>query len=441
MEYKQAQYQQLLQRMSLTPQMRQSIQILSLSAKDLNEYIDSAISANPFLQKVLDRMESEKYKKAPSPPSDAGPSYEYEKGPKDDVNPRLNLLSQIRMLGLKGKALEIAEYLIYELDDNGYLMTELDEVADNTSSTIEEVQKSLEAIQSLDPPGIGGRDIGECLQLQLKRNHKENSLEYKIVTEFLNEVARNDIENIAKALNVDKEKVLNAINNIKKLNPKPASSMLSKELEKIVPDLIVRVENKKIRLELNRGSTPRLKLYNPYENELDIIKDPEARKFLKENMDYAKTLIDNLKRREETICSVANYILNFQQDTLNGGGREIKSLTISNVAEALDFHPSTISRAISNKYIQLNDKVIPLKRFLSHGIKKENGEITSKTAVKDRIERLVKSEDGSCPLSDSMLKEGLEKEGIKIDRRTVAKYRHALRILPAYLRKKVTLLR
>ena len=158
---------------------------------------------------------------------------------------------------------------------------------------------------------------------------------------------------------------------------------------------------------------------------------------MKENINAAKSLIDNLKRREDTVCKVANYILSFQRDNLTKDKRDIKTLTIKDIARAIKFHPSTISRAVSHKYIKINDKVIPLKSLLSHGMKKENGEIQSKSSVKMRIGALVKSEDSSCPLTDDAIVDRLRAEGIILSRRTVAKYRLALRILPAYLRKKI----
>ncbi len=153
-------------------------------------------------------------------------------------------------------------------------------------------------------------------------------------------------------------------------------------------------------------------------------------------MGFAKNLMDNLKRREETVCKVAEYVLNFQKDLLVKDKPGIKSLTIKEVAKALNFHPSTISRAISNKYIQIGDKVVPLGTLLSHGIKRENGEVTSKTDVKHRIAAIIKKENNLSPLNDDEISEILKSEGIIVKRRTVAKYRQSLRILPVYLRKK-----
>jgi RNA polymerase sigma-54 factor len=399
--------------MVLTPQMRHSIQLLGMSTKDLNEYVESAIETNPFLKKAFEQKRVDKHRSTISSVDNVGTSYEQDRGRKQDEDPRASLLSQLRMLDLDGKSIEIAEHLIYEIDHNGYIPVAIEEVAHDLLVSIEEVEGSLKAIQSLDPPGIGARDVCECLQLQLKRINKEGSLEYAIVSEFINELARADITKIAKKLNVDKEKVQVAINAIKKLNPRPASTMLSKGSEKVIPDLVATAKNEKIRLEINREWLPHLRLYNPYEEKLDIIKDPEARKFMKENMNSARHLIDGLKRREETMCKVADYILNFHGDETIKEKAEMKSLTVKDISSALELHPSTITRTVSNKYIQIEDKVVPLKSFLSHGIKKENG--------------------------DQAIQKLLGKEGILIKRRTIAKYRTALRILPTHLRKKLTI--
>ena len=159
---------------------------------------------------------------------------------------------------------------------------------------------------------------------------------------------------------------------------------------------------------------------------------------MKENMDSARHLIDGLKRREETMCKVADYILNFHGDETIKENAEIKSLTVKDISSALDLHSSTITRTVTNKYIQIEDKVVPLKSLLSHGIKKENGELTSKIVIKRKIGELIKNENKSRPLSDQAMQKLLAQEGILIKRRTVAKYRTALRILPTHLRKKLT---
>jgi RNA polymerase sigma-54 factor len=422
--------------MSLTPQMRQSLNMLGMSVSDLNEYIEFAISQNPFLKKLIDAKSADKYR-ARAAASGNESAYEYENNLKDETNPRLSLISQIKMSGISSDELEIAEYLIFEMDDNGYITVELEEAASDLGASVEDIEECLKAVQALDPAGIGARDITECLQLQLKRKSKEASLEYRIVSSFLPEVAREDVEKIAAALKTDHKSVRDAIAVIKKLTPRPASNILSKGSEKVIPELVARFEKHKVRLEVNRGALPGLKLYNPYENDFNIVKDPEARKFMTENINSAKSLIDNLKRREDTVCKVANYILSFQRDCLTKDKHEIKTLTIKDIAKVTNLHPSTVSRTVSHKYIKVNDKVIALNSLMSHGMKKENGEIQSKSAIKSKIEELVKAEDSSRPLTDDVISIMLKSDGTLLNRRTVAKYRMAIGILPAYLRKKI----
>lgn len=420
MEHKFSQHQKILQKLSLTPQMKQSIKLLGMATKDLNEYVESAIDANPFLKKTSEKKE-----------------YDYIANIRQEENPRMNLISQIRMFGLKNKPLEIAEYLIYEMDDDGYIKADLEETAEVLSVEKNEVEKALKTIQEMDPPGIGARGVGECLRLQLERMGKKESIEYNIISDFINELAQNDINKISKTLNIDKEKIKSAVSNIKKLNPRPASTLLGKEAQKITPDLIAEIDDKKIYLCLNKEWLPQLKFYNPYENEKDIAKDPQAKKFIKDGSNSAISLIDGLKKREETIYKVANYILNLQKNSFIDNGAEIKTLTIKDVAQALKLHISTISRAISNKYIQVNNEVMPINSLLSKGVRKQDGEITSKSSIKKRIAALIKNENIERPLTDEDIKEGLKKEGIILKRRTVAKYRNSMRILPAYLRKKI----
>jgi len=433
MRHRHAHQHKFFQKMVLTPQMRHSIQMLGMSVKDLSDYIDMAVQENPFLKKI-----ESKSKSAQGAASDySSKAYEYtDQIHQSEVDMRAVLLSQLNMSGLDKKYVNIAEHLVSELDDNGYIPIDVDICAKDIFESVEDVEGCLMAIQSLEPAGIGARDVRECLQIQLRRLDMEGSLEYKIVSGFLSEVATNDVLRISKVLGADKKSVVDAINNIKKLNPRPASSTMSKHTPPVIPDMLAKVDQKKVRLQMNRDWMPHLRLYNPYEDRLDIIKDSETRKFMKDNMDSARYLIDGLKRREETMCKVADYILNYHKEEVAKDTNEIKSLTIKNISQALSLHPSTINRAVSNKYIELNDRVVPLKSLLSHGLKKENGELESKVVVKKKIENIVKDEDKSRPLSDKAIQERLAKDGIMIKRRTVAKYRDSLSILPTYLRKK-----
>ncbi len=419
--------------MVMTPQMRQAIKILGMSTTDLHEFVDAALSQNPCLEKILQKS------RAPHASSPSRDTFEYHaEAHRDKENPRDALISQLRMMGIDDDLLKIAEYLIYELDNNGYLTVSRHDVAEELSVPDDEVECALSLIQKLDPPGIGARDTAECLALQLARMGKGDSLESLIVNRFLTEVAREDYDTIAEALNTTVKEVRKAVTGIKKLQPRPAVNLFSNAAEWVKPDMIATTGQDGIVLEINKDWLPRLRLYNPYENKLDIVKDDKARAFLKENMNAAQELIDTLKRREETMCRVAEYILSYHRKEITDKNGELKGLSSKDIATALNLHVTTINRTIAHKYIQLDDKVVPLRSFISKAIMKANGESTSSIAIKKKIADLVKKENPQKPLSDKTIQKALAKDGIDIKRRTVAKYRNSLKILPTHLRKKAT---
>lgn len=427
MKNKFAQHQKQQQKMALTPQMRQSIELLAMPVKELGEYVDSILEKNPFLKKAVEKRNYRSTGEISSEPQIT--SHE---------DPRDALLSQLRMQKLDVDRMRIAEYLIYEIDDNGYISCDCDEAASDLGADIETVEDVLETIQEMEPAGIGARDAQECLLIQLKRLGKEGSTEYRIVQSFISELASQDAKGIAQVLKVSEDEVLKAFKSIRKLNPKPASTLLSEKQDPVIPDLVAHIKKDKVTIGINRDWFPVIRFYNPYENKPDIIKDPEVREFVKVNESAAKQLLDNLKRREDTMCKVASYILNFQLASLKSGNSgAIKSIAIKDVAAALGFHSSTISRTISNKYIQLDNKVLALNSLLSNGIKKADGQVISKSYILERLSSIIKYEDKANPSTDDAIRDMLSKEGIVIERRTVAKYRNALRILPKHLRKKV----
>lgn len=430
-----AQQQRFLQKMALTPQMRQSLSILGMTTKDLNEHINTILANNPCLKKLIDDNRfRDKYARPAAAQGEMPADHDARQA--QEVDPREALLSQLRIAGLTDDEMEIAEYLVSELDGNGYITANSEDVAADLGVSADDVESIVEAIQRMEPPGIGARDVRECLQLQLERSGKAKSVEYEIAGSFLEELARNDAGAIAKALNIDEARAREAMAHVKKLNPRPGSTLLGAAAARVIPDLIATVDRRKVRIEINRAFLPRLEIYNPYANNEDIVADPEARKFLAENTAMAKGLLTNLKRREETLCKVTEYILKYQREAILTHKGNLKTLTIKDVARALDFHQSTISRAISNKYVQINDNVTPLRDLLTHGMADTNGGVVSKASVKDRIGALIRQEDQRAPLSDGRIQELLEREGFAIKRRTVAKYREELKILPGHLRKR-----
>lgn len=420
--------------MALTPQMRQSLQLLAMPAQELNEYIEAILEKNPFLKKEFERLHTSDYTGSPLRSSLEEHITNSITG---DEDPRPLLLSQLRMRDLRGKDIEVAEYLVYEIDENGYLRSDIvAETARDLGVDDEAVEDVLEILQKLDPPGVGARDVRECLQLQLERAGKKASLEYRIITDCMDELAVIDTAKMAHALKAEEKDVSEAVKNIKKLNPRPASTLLGKKEAAVIPDLIAYIKSGKIRLELNRECVPLLKLYNPYKKNADFVKDPEVKEFLKTNLKAAKQLIDNLSRREETVCRVTDFILTYQKEAVTSNSPRLKILTVNDVAKATGFHPSTISRTVARKYVQVNGRAVALKSFLSHGIKSPGGGLHSKAHIKHVIRELVEREDRTRPLSDGQITAALAKEGIAIKRRTTAKYRENLRISPSYLRRK-----
>jgi len=434
MRNKLSQNQKFLQKFSLTPQMRQSIALLAMSTSDIHDFVDEAIEANPFLKKEAMPDMPDRYRK-PGGAESLALDFDPMAGIKHEENPRTGLLSQLKMLALEDDEGRIAEYLIYEMDDNGYINVDIDDAAEELSVPSDEVEAVLKKIQGLEPIGIGARDVGECLQIQLERSGKKDSTEYAVVTRCMQELATNDIDAICARLKIDAAAAKSAIAAIKRLNPRPASTLLSRHAKPIVPDVITHVSKHGVRLELNKGWLPHLELYNPYSKEKEIVTDGEAGKFIKKQQDAAIGLIEDLRRREETIYRVAEYVVKAQRQHIIAGKESVKPLSIKEVAQALEMHPSTISRSISNKFIALPDKVVPLSTLLSRRAASENGSVVSVAAIKDKIRRLTAFEDRKSPLRDDAIQRTLAAEGIKIERRTVAKYREALKILPSHLRR------
>jgi RNA polymerase sigma-54 factor len=429
MSAKLSQQHRFLQKLALTPQMKQAIRILNLSTQDLHKFVDEIIQENPFVEKNKIKAKKSDYKAGVAPDD-----ISFDRKAEENIRDRI--LSAVRSGDLNQEQIKIAEYMIYEIDDNGYISYDENEICEKFDCEKETIEKVIEAIQAQDPPGIGARDIRECLLIQLRRKSMEQSTEYSIVDGYLDLVAKNDVTTLAKQIDKDEDAITKALKTIKKLNPRPCADIFAKQTEYVVPDLISTVNQSKISLKLNRDWLPHLSLYNPYENNNEISDDPESQKFIKESFNDAKTLLYDLERRENTIYSIGKYIVGRQKKYLCGKIKDIEILTIKEISEKLKLHPSTVSRALNNKYIEINGKTISLSSLLSQPITKTNGETTSKLSVKRKISEIIKSEKPESPYTDEKIKDMLLKEGLSINRRTVAKYRTAMRILPTHLRRK-----
>ncbi|QSR89352.1 RNA polymerase factor sigma-54 [Methylacidiphilum caldifontis] len=449
-------YQSIKLHQALSPQMQHSLTILQAPAVELSAIIQQELLSNPLLEMSEDKplggqsiegllQEKEKWYDY------LGPNFEGSQRSTEDEKKRqfffdsqvvpesmvTELSKQLSLVCTDNTLLEAAHYIIGNLDDRGYLNTELENIAHELGLPYGLVEKALELVQSLDPPGIAARNLSECLLLQLKALGKENSLEFRIVSEYLTLLEKKKLSEIAKQLKVNLKQVQEAVESIRSLNPFPGSKYRGDEKEKIIQvDLIVVKEAGSWKVYFNEEVIPRLRINHYYESLLSQQdKDPYLKNYLKEKKRSGLFLIKCLKMRESTLLRVAEAIIQSQEDFFNFGPHSLKPLTMSEIAKKIDVHETTVSRAIANKYIKTPHGIFELKYFFNSGFQKETGEFVANQIVKEAIERLIRNEDPKSPLSDQQIVALLAKEGIKMARRTIAKYRAHLKILPSHLRR------
>ena len=348
---------------------------------------------------------------------------------------REELLQQMRMLCSGEKLMKIAEQIIGNLDENGYLAAPLEEIARDSGVSPEEVIQVLEIVQSLEPAGIAARDLKECLLLQLDRRGCADGPEALIIKDFLPQLAAKKYADIAKALKISPEQVKKYAKRIAQLDPKPCRGF-SEAAIRIIPDVILEKNPEGYEVIINTKNLPRLsisKLYKKLIKEKNCSKETLA--YLKEKLKNAENLINGLTQREETLRQVALSIIDRQQPFLEKGLSSLSPLTLRQIAEVLKLHPSTISRTVANKYIQTPFGTFPLKRFFTQAVVTERGTLSNQK-IKSTLEFLIKTEPADKPLSDQELVGKLTEKGMKVSRRTVTKYRNELKLPAAHLRKR-----
>ena len=369
-----------------------------------------------------------------------------------------HLIAQLGLQGLSDRQTIIAEYIIGNIDEDGYLRRSIDEIIDdiafaqNLEINEPEALTMLEIIQDFEPTGVAARDLQECLQLQLsKKDLSDPVIEnaYKIIKYHFDEFTRKHFDKITKRLHIDDEDLKNAIDEILKLNPKPGSSYsnpLNKTVQHIIPDFILEIEDNELCLSLNSRNVPELKISNTY---AEMLKDysrnnnpskdqKEAILFVKQKLDAAKWFIDAIKQRQNTLMLVMNTILNYQKNYfLEGDETKLKPMILKDIAEKTNLDISTISRVSNSKYIQTHFGIIPLKYFFSEAMQTNNGEEVSTREIKKILEECITAEDKHKPLTDDQLAIILKEKSYNIARRTIAKYREQLNIPVARLRKEL----
>lgn len=365
------------------------------------------------------------------------------------------LIDELAILDLSERRRALAEYLLYSLDERGFLVSPLEEIAldcmrpeepdeepligpNETPVTAEELASILNEIRTISHPALGARDLKECLVLQLDAlGYEPDGLLTKIVNEYLDDVRENRLPRIAKATGKSLEEIKEALEALKTLEPNPGAGFGEVRADVIVPDVIVEEIDGEYEVRLDRATTPRLRLSLAYREFLkDAQKGDGVREWVKTRIENAKWFLDALHQRQSTLERIANVIFTRQRAFLDRGVQGLKPLRMQEVADEVGVHISTVSRAVSGKYAQTPRGIFPLKFFFIGGTQSESGEVQSQTSLKQRIAELIAAEDQKNPLSDEDLAAKLEAEDhVKIARRTVTKYRKSLSIPSSSQRK------
>ncbi len=366
------------------------------------------------------------------------------------------LKQQLGLHSLDGQKLKIGQYIIGNIDSSGYLQRSVDAIVDdlafmqNINAKKEDVEKVLSVIQSFDPPGVGGRNLQECLLIQLRRkmkteNYEALELAYKIVKRYFNEFTKKHYQKIMKRLGISEEQLKAAINVVLTLNPKPGNSLVetSRNNQYIIPDFTITNNNGELELSLNSWNAPELRVSSTYATMMqDLAKgkrgkaEKEAFSFIKKKMDSAKWFIEAVRQRQNTLYITMKAIMDYQQEYfLTGDDTKLRPMILKNIADIVGMDISTVSRVANSKYVQTPFGTFLLKSFFSESMQKDNGEEVSTREVKTILKNMIAHEDKNKPLTDEQLMNALKEKGYPIARRTVAKYREQLNIPVARLRK------
>jgi RNA polymerase sigma-54 factor len=346
------------------------------------------------------------------------------------------LLEQIRESKLPEADWPLAEMLVGNIDDYGYLKAATEELSASTGMPPDRIESVIKVIQTFDPAGVGGRDLRECLLLQMERSGQKDTLEYRIVRDFMEALGRRRIPEIARGTGTEVDEVQDALENIAKLEPRPGRAYLPDNDQFILPEVFAHRSGDEWVVTTNNEQIPHLRISNTYKDLMSQGENsPEVKNYIREKIRAGKFLIKSLHQRQQTILNIAREIVHRQRDFLEKGVAHLKPMTMVQVAEIVGVHETTVSRAVSGKYMQTPQGLFEMKYFFTAGIQTASGDGMSNTSVKDMIAEIFKAENGSKPLSDQEVVRMLKEKGIVIARRTVAKYRTELNILPSNLRK------
>ena len=465
----------LVQKLILTPSLQQAIKLLPMSTLELADLLNQEMVENPLLEEVpteeLQPAEQQQPEKQEAQPAVEKPDtwddadYDYFFGDYLDDGYRSRTPSEVKELppieNTLSSAASLSDHLLWQLamqteeeqvkdiggaivgnlDDDGYLVASVEEIAAMGEWPVAEVEKALQHVQTFDPIGVAARDLQECLWLQIRHLGLEGTPSEKIVTEHLRLLQNHQVPEIARKLGMPIEELKEHIEIIRNLDPKPGSRYNPSQSQYVIPDVyVVKVEDQYVAM-LNEEGLPQLRISPVYRRLLDksgqasTEEAGETRAYVKDKFRSALWLIKSVDQRQKTIHKVATSIINFQREFLDQGIEYLRPLVLRDVANDIGMHESTVSRVVNNKYMHTPQGVFEMKYFFHSGISSSYGESVSSVTIKQRIRKIIENEDPRKPLSDSKIVSILQKEGLMLARRTIAKYREELKIPTSNQRK------
>lgn len=479
------QVQKLAQQLVMTPQLQQAIKLLQLSRLELEEMVLKELQENPALEEgsteeaesneqprseapgepvsaveelvvnrepsTLDKigtldwqeyldthsnaMHGSLTAEAVSEDGDGPPSWENSLTKKTSLED--HLIWQLRLSKINEIESAIGLYIIQNLDENGYLALAVEEICSATETTPEDVESVLRRIQFFDPVGVAARNLRECLLIQLENMQLRDTLAARIVADYLSFLESKRYEKLAKDLNVSIDDIAGAAHLIASLEPKPSRGYEQDEVRTVLPDVFVEKIDGEFIIYLNDDGVPRLRVSSLYRRMAgqEGAEEEQARQYLQEKVRAATWLIKSIQQRQQTLFRVTQSIFKFQHEFLDHGVSHLKPMVLRDVAEDIHMHESTVSRATANKYVHTPQGLFELKFFFQSGLKGDNGEDVASESVKEKIRSIIAAEDPRKPFSDQHIAAMLSGDSIDIARRTVAKYREAMRILPSSKRR------
>jgi RNA polymerase sigma-54 factor len=462
----------------MTPRLQQALKLLQVPTLELQQILKQEIMQNPLLEEVDELTDNEDLAKEDSPEEAANQESEdsteedetidwseymqdgafdrayipqsetgvefLEKIPVTRTTLAESLLEQLHYLNLPAERMVVADFLVGSLDDSGWLATPLEDVAQAVGQPVEECEKVLKLIQALEPVGVGARDLRECLLIQLEARGEKDTLPWRLIHGQFDNLVNRRFPEIGRQLKCSVEDVQASADVIATLNPRPGLQVSAEDPKYVTPDLLVERVDEDYVVLLNDRHLPRLRISSAYESVLREKKKADGkeganktREYIQGKLNSARWLIQTIEQRRRTMIKVMNCIIREQREFFDKGIAFLRPLTLQQVARQIDMHESTVSRVCSGKYVQTPRGVFELKFFFSSGLETEDGEDVSARTAKNIIKTLIEEENKKDPLSDQRIAELLHEKGLRIARRTVAKYREQLHILPARFRRRV----